>query len=105
MRRNPPYGLILGVPADVNTKFVYGSGVGALNTSVRRYQKNRAAFNCCNKTTNNEGLGYMGMSIVGNNIHSLGEIGDSSTNGYMGISFEEEPLNLNTNGYMGITIM
>ena len=36
MRKNPPFGLILGVPANVNTKYVYGSGVGALNTSVRR---------------------------------------------------------------------
>ena len=49
MRRNPPIGLILGVPANVNTKYVYGSGVGALNTSVRRYQKNRASFTCCSK--------------------------------------------------------
>jgi len=47
MRKNPPYGLILGVPADVNTKYVYGSGVGALNTSVRLYQKKRASFVCC----------------------------------------------------------
>jgi len=38
VRRNQPIGLITGVPADVNTKFVYGSGVGALNTSVRRAQ-------------------------------------------------------------------
>ena len=49
MRRNPPIGLILGVPANVNTKYVYGSGVGALNTSVRRYQKKRASFTCCSK--------------------------------------------------------
>jgi hypothetical protein len=47
MRKNPPFGLILGVPANVNTKYVYGSGVGALNTSVRRYQKKRASFVCC----------------------------------------------------------
>ena len=47
MRKNPPFGLILGVPANVNTKYVYGSGVGALNTSVRRYQKKRASFTCC----------------------------------------------------------
>lgn len=38
MRKNPAIGLITGVPADVNTKFVYGAGVGALNTSVRRAQ-------------------------------------------------------------------
>jgi len=47
MRRNPPLGLILGVPSDVNTKYVYGSGVGALNRSVRLHQKKRASFNCC----------------------------------------------------------
>ena len=47
MRKNPPFGLILGVPANVNTKYVYGSGVGALNTSVRRYLKKRASFVCC----------------------------------------------------------
>jgi len=38
VRRVLPLGLITGVPADVNTKFVYGSGVGALNISVRRAQ-------------------------------------------------------------------
>ena len=47
MRHNPHFGLILGVPANVNTKFVYGSGVGALTTAVRRYQKRRASFTCC----------------------------------------------------------
>jgi len=47
MRHNPPFGLILGVPANVNTKYVYGSGVGALNKSVRLYQKRRASFTCC----------------------------------------------------------
>ena len=47
MRKNPPFGLILGIPAEVNTKYVYGSGVGALNTSVRRAQKKRASFVCC----------------------------------------------------------
>jgi uncharacterized repeat protein (TIGR02543 family) len=49
MRKNPPFGLILGVPANVNTKYVYGSGVGALNASVRRAQKRRASFVCCSE--------------------------------------------------------
>lgn len=35
-RKNPPIGLITGVPADVNNKFVYGAGVGAQNLAVRR---------------------------------------------------------------------
>jgi glutamate formiminotransferase/formiminotetrahydrofolate cyclodeaminase len=35
-RKNPAIGLITGIPADVNTKFVYGAGVGGLTTSVRR---------------------------------------------------------------------
>ena len=47
MKKTQPFGLILGVPANVNTKYVYGSGVGALNASVRRYQKKRASFVCC----------------------------------------------------------
>jgi len=41
-RKNPPIGLITGIPADVNTKFVYGSGVGGLSTAVRRAQLKHA---------------------------------------------------------------
>lgn len=40
-----PIGLITGVPADVNTKYVYGAGVGATNISVRR-AKMRLATIC-----------------------------------------------------------
>ena len=36
VRKNPAYGLITGVPADVNNKYVYGAGVGATNIAVRR---------------------------------------------------------------------
>ena len=36
VRKNPPIGLITGVTADVNTKYVYGAGVGAQTTAVRR---------------------------------------------------------------------
>jgi hypothetical protein len=42
MRKNPPIGLITGRPANVNNKFVYGSGVGTLTTSVRRRQLRHA---------------------------------------------------------------
>ena len=51
MRKNPPIGLITGRPASVNTKFVYGSGVGALTTSVRRRQLKYAS--ACNSNSNN----------------------------------------------------
>lgn len=44
-RVNPPYGLITGVPADVNNKFVPGAGVGAQNIFTRR-AKNRYATVC-----------------------------------------------------------
>ncbi len=36
VRKNPPYGLITGIPADVNNKYVYGAGVGGQTTAVRR---------------------------------------------------------------------
>lgn len=36
VRKNPSYGLITGVPANVNNKYVYGAGVGAQSTAVRR---------------------------------------------------------------------
>lgn len=35
-RRNFPLGLITGVPANVNNKFVPGAGVGASSTATRR---------------------------------------------------------------------
>jgi len=44
-RVNPPYGLITGVPADVNNKFTPGAGVGAQNIFTRR-AKNRYATVC-----------------------------------------------------------
>jgi len=46
VRRVTPYGLITGIPADVNNKFVYGAGVGGLNTAVRRAQLKHATI--CN---------------------------------------------------------
>ena len=67
MRKNPPIGLITGRPADVNTKFVYGSGVGALSTSVRRRQLRYSPV--CNTQTGNGKCGFMlqlGMRTLNN---------------------------------------
>jgi hypothetical protein len=50
MRRKAMMGTITGAPANVNTKYVYGSGVGALSRSARAYQQRRAAFCCINKS-------------------------------------------------------
>jgi len=44
-RVNPAYGLITGVPADVNNKFIPGAGVGSHNIFTRR-AKNRYATVC-----------------------------------------------------------
>jgi hypothetical protein len=41
-RKNPSYGLITGLPANVNNKFVSGAGVGAMNRSVYRAKKRHA---------------------------------------------------------------
>ena len=35
-RKNPAYGLITGVPANVNNKYVPGEGVGASSIATRR---------------------------------------------------------------------
>ena len=42
VRANPPIGLITGLPADVNTKYVSGSGVGSTSTFARRAKLRRA---------------------------------------------------------------
>uniref|UniRef100_A0A6C0HT62 Uncharacterized protein n=1 Tax=viral metagenome TaxID=1070528 RepID=A0A6C0HT62_9ZZZZ len=45
MNKNPPIGLITGRYADINTKYVYGAGVGAMNIFTRR-AKMRHANSC-----------------------------------------------------------
>lgn len=57
MRKNPPIGLITGRPANVNNKFVYGAGVGALNTSVRRRQLRYATV--CNTQNGSGNCAFM----------------------------------------------
>jgi hypothetical protein len=47
-RRNQPLGLITGIPANVNNKYVPGSGVGASNIGTRRAAFIRATS--CNST-------------------------------------------------------
>lgn len=42
VRANQPIGLITGRPADVNTKYVSGSGVGASSIFVRRAKLRKA---------------------------------------------------------------
>jgi len=41
-RKNPSYGVITGIPANVNNKYVSGAGVGANNRSVYRAKKRHA---------------------------------------------------------------
>jgi uncharacterized repeat protein (TIGR02543 family) len=81
MRKNPPFGLILGVPANVNTKYVYGSGVGALNTSVRRYLKKRASFTCCSANVTTTPLVPTTYTVSYNNGNgsTFGNVPGSST--------------------------
>jgi hypothetical protein len=45
VRKNPPYGLICNRPTHLYNKYIPGSGVGGLNTSVRR-TKLRLATAC-----------------------------------------------------------
>ena len=66
VRKNQPIGLITGVPADVNTKFVYGSGVGALTTSVRRAQLKYATV-CDPERPCGPFLSKLGIHPRGNN--------------------------------------
>ena len=46
VRKNPPIGLITGVPADVNNKYVYGAGVGSAGGYAVRRAKLRFATIC-----------------------------------------------------------
>jgi hypothetical protein len=62
-RVNPKYGLITGVPADVNNKFVPGAGVGAQNIFTRR-AKNRYATSCAGQGPNYRcGRFYMSLGL------------------------------------------
>jgi uncharacterized repeat protein (TIGR02543 family) len=79
MRKNPPFGLILGVPADVNTKYVYGSGVGALNASVRRAQKRRASFVCCSEKVTTTPLVPTTYTVSYNSNGGSGTLNDFSS--------------------------
>ena len=42
VRANPPYGLITGIPANVDTKYTSGSGVGSTSIFARRSKLRRA---------------------------------------------------------------
>ena len=44
IKKNPPIGLITGRYADINTKYVYGAGVGATNIFARRAKMRNANF-------------------------------------------------------------
>lgn len=72
MRKNPPIGLITGQYANVNTRFVYGSGVGALSTAVRRRQLRYAPV--CTGYNSTGKCGYMlrlGMQPKDNGVAIL----------------------------------
>jgi hypothetical protein len=42
MRANPPYGLITGIPAEINTKYIPGTGVGSSSIFTRRAKLRRS---------------------------------------------------------------
>ena len=65
-RYNNPIGVITGVPADVNNKYVPGAGVGASSIATRRAKLNHATL-CtgnypCNKLYSRLGLQMSGGS-------------------------------------------
>ena len=62
-RVNPMYGIITGIPADVNNKYVPGAGVGAQNIFTRR-AKNRYATSCAGQGPNRRcGNFYMNLGL------------------------------------------
>ena len=79
VRRVLPLGLITGTPADVNTKYVYGAGVGAQSTFVRR-AKMRFATVCnqeqpCGKFITRLGLEQKDNGQAINFENGLGSLG------------------------------
>jgi hypothetical protein len=42
VRSNPPYGLIAGIPADIYTSYIPGSGVGSTSIFARRAKLHKA---------------------------------------------------------------
>lgn len=42
VRSNPPYGLIMGIPAEINTKYIPGTGVGSSSIFARRAKLHRS---------------------------------------------------------------
>ena len=74
-RRNQPYGLITGLPANVNNKYVSGAGVGATNLSVYRAKK-RYATVC----TNTQKCGTFVMSLGQHPSRYQMQIGDEYPN-------------------------
>jgi len=74
-RKNPSYGLITGLPADVNTKYVSGSGVGATNLSVYRAKKRHATV-----CTNSQKCGTFVMNLGQNPTRYQMQIADEYPN-------------------------
>jgi hypothetical protein len=74
-RKNPSYGLITGLPADVNTKYVSGSGVGATNLSVYRAKKRHATV-----CTNSQKCGTFVMNLGQNPTRYQMQIADKYPN-------------------------
>ena len=70
-RRNRPFGLITGIPANVNNKYVPGSGVGASSVANRRAKLNRATSCNANQQC---GRYYMqlGLYPVLTSLHPIG---------------------------------
>jgi len=74
-RKNPSYGIITGLPANVNNKYVSGAGVGATNLSVYRAKKRYATV--CNE---NQKCGTFVMSLGQHPSRYQMQIGDEYPN-------------------------
>jgi hypothetical protein len=61
-RHNPSLGLICNRPQDTNNKYVYGSGVGAKNPSIRRRLKRHATI--CNGQTGKCNFDYFYLNSI-----------------------------------------
>ena len=63
-RKNPAYGLITGIPADVNNKYVPGAGVGASSIATRRAKLLRSTV-CTEQYPCNQSYSRLGLQMSG----------------------------------------
>jgi len=63
-RKNPPYGLINGIYANVNNKYVPGAGVGASSIATRRAKLIRSTV-CTSQYPCNVAYSRLGLQMSG----------------------------------------